>query len=484
MSSSVVPFLEDQTFFITGTTGFLGKVLLAKLITTCKLREKSIYVLVRGKKELSAEERFSKDLLDGSAVFRHLLTTHPHARNLFRVVDGDIAKSKLGLSPQDYQEICENVSCIIHMAATTNFNENLRLAFDINVMGSRRIVDLAKSCKRLKSMVYTSTCYTNCTRLGTTEIREKVYPINFDPYEVVKQVLALTPEEADKATPHFIGAHPNTYTFSKNIAEHLLLEEKESIPLCVVRPSIIGSAAEFPFPGWVDSYIGASGIVLSFGLGLLHVMIGQRNCIMDCIPVDHVVNIILTASWHTALNPPGKRMPIYHASSTTKNPLTWGQLRDSTVGYFQRHPPKRATSWIGGGFTKHFITFWLVHVLLTGLPAAALDTKLVIRGKPPRMVAGAKMLGNVVARLSYFTSNTWMFANHNTEALRESLNSSDAELFPMDIGKLNWEIWTIHFCEGLKKFILKEDENNLEKQERQKLDGGGEQVQNVGKAKL
>lgn len=52
-----------------------------------------------------------------------------------QVVDGDIAKSKLGLSPQDYQEICENVTCIIHMAATTNFNENLRLAFEINVMG-------------------------------------------------------------------------------------------------------------------------------------------------------------------------------------------------------------------------------------------------------------------------------------------------------------------------------------------------------------
>lgn len=83
--SSVVPFFEDQTLLITGITGFLGKVLLVKLISTCKLRDRSIYVLVRGKKELSAEERFSKDLLDGSPIFKHLLKIRPDARNLFVV---------------------------------------------------------------------------------------------------------------------------------------------------------------------------------------------------------------------------------------------------------------------------------------------------------------------------------------------------------------------------------------------------------------
>jgi fatty acyl-CoA reductase len=68
--SQIIPFLEAQTFFVTGVTGFLGKVLLYKLLTTCpNIKDKSIYVLVRGKKELSAENRFEQDILSTSLLF-------------------------------------------------------------------------------------------------------------------------------------------------------------------------------------------------------------------------------------------------------------------------------------------------------------------------------------------------------------------------------------------------------------------------------
>jgi len=109
------------------------------------------------------------------------------------------------------------------------------------------------------------------------------------------------------------------------------------------------------------------------------------------------------------------------------------------------------------------------------------------------MMAGAKMLAKVATRLAYFTSNSWYFAIHNTEALRETLNHTDAELFPMDIGKLNWEIWAIHFCEGLKKFILKEtDETEVDRNRRSTTTKEGPQtgveedppVKPVSKAKL
>jgi fatty acyl-CoA reductase len=51
--SQIIPFLENQTFFLTGVTGFLGKVLLVRLITECQnLKEGSIIVLVRGKKRV------------------------------------------------------------------------------------------------------------------------------------------------------------------------------------------------------------------------------------------------------------------------------------------------------------------------------------------------------------------------------------------------------------------------------------------------
>jgi len=69
-ASQIVPFLEAQTFFITGITGFLGKVFLYKLLSTCpNIKDKGIYVLVRGKKEMTAEARFEKDILTTSLLF-------------------------------------------------------------------------------------------------------------------------------------------------------------------------------------------------------------------------------------------------------------------------------------------------------------------------------------------------------------------------------------------------------------------------------
>jgi fatty acyl-CoA reductase len=44
--------------------------------------------------------------------------------------------------------------------------------------------------------------------------------------------------EADAATPRFIAPHPNTYTFTKCIAEALVQKECVDIPTSIVRPAI------------------------------------------------------------------------------------------------------------------------------------------------------------------------------------------------------------------------------------------------------
>lgn len=457
--SQIVPYLSQQTFFITGSTGFLGKVLLAKLFTVCPdLKEGSVYVLVRGKKEMVAKDRFVKDVFSDSIIFQDLLKRNPNIPKAIKVVDGDVSKSKLGLSPSDYEEICNNATCILHMAATTNFTENLRLAFEINVMGTKRVVDMAKSVKNLISMVYVSTCYTNCIRHGSTEVREKVYPINFDPYDVLKKILEMTPEEAHKATPHLIGSFPNTYTFSKMIAEHIILEEKKNLPLSIIRPSIIGGAYSFPYPGWVDSFLGAAGIVSAVGLGLLHFVIGVGTNVVDLIPVDYVVNTILAISYHTATNPPGDRMAIYHCATSSRNPFYWDAFRQAVVGYFQRNPSKRAVGGIWALFVKNPSVYWTTHLAFTKFPAHLADTKRWIKGQPPKMVAGSRTLYKVVTSLAYFILHTWYFGTHNYEAVRESLNAVDSEMFQMDVSLINWEIWNVHFCGGIKKYIFKEED--------------------------
>lgn len=57
-----------------------------------------------------------------------------------------------------------------------------------------------------------------------------------------------------------VGKRPNTYTYTKALAEHLLLEECGGIPLAIVRPTIVTAAMKEPIPGWVDNLNGPTGI--------------------------------------------------------------------------------------------------------------------------------------------------------------------------------------------------------------------------------
>ena len=49
------------------------------------------------------------------------------------------------------------------------------------------------------------------------------------------------------ATKKLIGNKPNTFTFTKWIAETLLEQESENLPVVIVRPSTIGASWKEPF---------------------------------------------------------------------------------------------------------------------------------------------------------------------------------------------------------------------------------------------
>eukprot|EP01126_Amoeba_proteus_P029801 TRINITY_DN2943_c0_g1_i13.p1 TRINITY_DN2943_c0_g1~~TRINITY_DN2943_c0_g1_i13.p1 ORF type:complete len:483 (-),score=78.56 TRINITY_DN2943_c0_g1_i13:83-1531(-) len=466
IESPMKAFFENQKFFITGSTGFLGKVFLHKLLMSCPgLKEKSVYLLVRGQKELSAEKRFEKDIFEDCLLFQGLLTKYPQFRSKIRVIEGDISKSKLGMSTEDYTEVVNECTLLVHMAATTNFNENLRRSVILNIHGSRRMLDLAKAVKNLRSLTHTSTCYVNATRYGTAEVREKIYPLPFDPHTVTEKILQMTEEEAERETPTIIGNHPNTYTFTKGIVEHIILEQKGNIPCSIVRPSIIGGAWQYPLPGWVDSLIGPAGLSLAAGLGALHAMPGLPDGIMDIIPVDLVVNAILAATYHTAINPPRERLPIYHIATGAKNPITWRHLASVVTGNFSRRPSSRTMSrvWI------YFVNprfYPVLHRMFHLTPAALGDLRRAVVGKKPLLFNKAQTLNNIAKSLEFFTAHEWIFGIQNLTSLWESLTPTDLSLFNFDTSKRNidWEVYLVQFCEGLKRFLLKElseDEENF-----------------------
>ena len=57
--SEISEFYKDKSIFITGSTGFLGKCLIEKLLRSC-FHLQRIYLLVRAKKGKTAQERLDE----------------------------------------------------------------------------------------------------------------------------------------------------------------------------------------------------------------------------------------------------------------------------------------------------------------------------------------------------------------------------------------------------------------------------------------
>lgn len=52
----------------------------------------------------------------------------------------------------------------------------------------------------------------------------------------------------ESITPKLLGEKPNTYTYTKQLAESLLIHEGSDLPLAIVRPSIVTAAWREPVP--------------------------------------------------------------------------------------------------------------------------------------------------------------------------------------------------------------------------------------------
>jgi len=71
----------------------------------------------------------------------------------------------------------------------------------------------------------------------------------------------------------------------------------------------------------------------------------------------------------------------------------------------------------------------------------------------------------------FFTSHEWHFGQQNLQAMWASMTPGDARMFNFDTSKrnLDWEIYLVSFCDGLKKFLLKERSEDDERFYKSKL---------------
>lgn len=87
------------------------------------------------------------------------------------------------------------------------------------------------------------------------------------------------------------------------------------------------------FKGWVEKSSGPCDIFIAAGRGYLRSMKGEGQAVLDIVPVDIVVNLLISAAWNRAKNTrknilidENNKFHIYNCTTGGLNPFRWGEM--------------------------------------------------------------------------------------------------------------------------------------------------------------
>nr|XP_033325147.1 putative fatty acyl-CoA reductase CG5065 [Megalopta genalis]XP_033325149.1 putative fatty acyl-CoA reductase CG5065 [Megalopta genalis] len=446
---SIEAFYSDTVVLVTGATGFIGKALVEKLLRSCS-RLLAIFILIRPKKGNTVDQRL-KQLLE-SSVFDKLRKENPSAFDKIHAIKSDLTMPDLGLSPEDKEMLIQRVNIVFHGAATIRFDEPLKVAVALNMQGTDRIIDLCCNMKNLISFAFVSTAYSNTNQ---KEVKEAVYASRLKPSMVMDICDSLDDKTINMLEKNLLGKHPNTYTFTKNLAEQLILTKAAHLPVAIIRPSIVGAARKEPYPGWVDNAVGLTGCMLNIIKGTLKVAVAFHEKYLDLVPVDYVIDTLICAAWYTTMQP---RNCVKVYNCTAKYPLNWGQFFSLTVKHAIQNPTKRVVRYPSINYLRSIIPFYVFMYFFEYLPAIVADAFLSIKGKTPKMLKAVKRLSRVIHYGSYFSCRDWEFQQKNMEELTDKVKAlKDSDNFDTNMSHHNWDTFVRDFVLGIRKYLLNDD---------------------------
>lgn len=238
--------MGKELILVTGATGFLGAQLVRELLV--QQPSATLALLVRDRAGQLAEKRVDAFI-------------SPQDRTRVQVFSGDVSQPNCGLNAADYGRLSAETTRVVHSAATVRFDHSLKEARHINVEGTRRILDLAKGARLLRSFAYVGTAYVAGERSGL--VRE-------DELQVGQR-------------------YRNTYEQTKAEAETLVRSYLDSLPGVILRPSIIvgdsrtGVTSSFKMMYWP---------LKIYARRLWRTVPGYPDAVLDIVPVDFVAKSV------------------------------------------------------------------------------------------------------------------------------------------------------------------------------------------------
>ncbi|XP_025834434.1 putative fatty acyl-CoA reductase CG5065 [Agrilus planipennis] len=460
MSTPMQQWYTGRSVFVTGGTGFMGKILLEKLVRAV-VGIKNVYVLIRPKKGLTPEERL--ELITKLPIFDKIRETDPKAVKKLIAVDGDVTQAGLGLSDKNKKLIKKSVSIVIHGAAYLRLEACVKDAIIQNTLGTKNLIDFCKEIPNLKSLVHLSTAFCHA---DVEYLEEKIYPPTKDPYEVMRLIEWLDDKSLEQIEPSLLYPHPNSYTFSKRLAETIVYDAGHDLPATILRPSIVIPALHEPIPGWVDSLNGPVGILVGAGKGVIRTMLVNVNNHAEFIPVDIAINGILVGAWYRGTRD-FQDTPVYNVTqSQDLLSITWGEALDRMKGGFYKNPFEW-TLWYPGGYlgTNVFI-HKLCIIFMHKIPAYVIDSLLFILRQKTFMVRLQRRISTGLEVLQYFALREWHFSNKNCLVIADEMVEEDLNTFYMANAEYDVDIYMLTALLGTRKYCIKESLKSIPRSRR------------------
>ena len=378
---------------LTGATGFLGKVVLHELIRRRDtLGVEKVRVLVRTNGSGSAEQRFRNDVASSPCFSGLDRSWH----ELVEPVACDLSEPGAGIDPGRREAMQDSVSHVINCAASVQFDLPIRKAAKSNVTTALEMLDFAKGCRNLDRLVSVSTAYVTPHHDDERPVFERLAPLPGDATELYEGILR---GEIDEDRLLAQTGHPNTYTLTKCIAEHLLSERQGSTTMALVRPSIISSSLERPFPGWIDSPAAFALFAAQIGAGRMRAVIARPESRLDVIPCDAVADRVIDATFKPVRMNGSPASAILHAVAGPENSPKIRACIKTIETFFSQNPDTRRANrdlsasvrYLGPDGPLYRLNHWLYH-----------ERPSTSRRKAESLAYANKMF-------SYFTHNTFQF---------------------------------------------------------------------------
>ncbi|KEI95363.1 amino acid adenylation protein [Clostridium botulinum A2B7 92] len=125
-----------KNILLTGGTGYVGINILKELLMNT---DSKIYLLLRGKNIKEAEDRIMK-----KATFYFEQEFYLKYKHRINILIGNISEDYLGMDINTYEKLSLKIDCIINSAANVKHYGKYEDFYNINVLGTKRLLDFAK----------------------------------------------------------------------------------------------------------------------------------------------------------------------------------------------------------------------------------------------------------------------------------------------------------------------------------------------------